>query len=119
HSNCVGPATTYVGGVNIADIRVIGLPGNTMHPRADIDVTVTLCCRDPRLKAQSGVVIASGVIERATAAGRVFVACRVVNERGTTDCHVEVAGVVKKCLVTYCRVFESTNVCKERLVPDG
>ena len=98
---------------------MIGLPSNTRHPRADIDVTIPRCRQDARLKTQGGVVVATGGIERAAAAGRVFVACRVVKKRGTTDGNVEVAGVVKKGLVTYCRVFKSTNVCKERLVPDG
>jgi hypothetical protein len=119
HGHKIGTTATHGGNVYVADVGVIGLPSDTRHPRADIDVTTARCCQDARLKAQGGVVVASGVIERATPDGRVFVACRVGKERGTTDGDVEVAGVMKKRLVTNCRVFEPANVRKERLLTDG
>ena len=113
HGNGVRSATTYRAGVNIADVGVIGLPSDTRHPGADIDVTVTRCCQDPRLEPQGGVVVASSVIQRATPAGRVVIASRIGKERGTTDGHVKHAGaVVKKCLVTNRRVFEPATLAK-------
>ncbi len=119
----VSPAA-HSGGVDIADIGVVALPGDTNHVRAEIQVTVTRRCQDSRLKPQGGVVVASGVIEGATSNCRVFVACRVVKERSTADADVEDAGSVRKeCLITNSRIKGASGTAdscaaKECLVTD-